>query len=326
MFSAKVLADSVNPVGCRLTTFELVYPRPIHSELLTHRKFSRNSGSSRAIPLDKMIANVINDPFIPEFMGMNQPGMQAAGEASPEIKVEARRLIENHMFDAIKLVENLRDLGLHKQVGNRYLEPWMFITVILSTTSMEHFRLLRCHPAAEPHFQKIAGLTVDAFNRSIPNELKVGEWHLPLLRAVDYDQFNLINELERVENLETLVKLSTGRCARVSYETHNGVRDPQKDVELHDSLLNNGHWSPFEHAGQAKDDAEYYGNFRGFLQHRKEYENEYIEDKLYFTYTIADKYGDMVQHTYKKDYRGKKEFFDQLVANQVPGIDEYYLN
>ena len=49
-YHAEVLIDSVNPAGQRLTTFVLRFPRFVLSEFNTHRMFSRNASSSRAIP------------------------------------------------------------------------------------------------------------------------------------------------------------------------------------------------------------------------------------------------------------------------------------
>ena len=63
--SAEIVADSVNEHGNRITTMLLTYPRFIHGEVLTHRMFSRNSASSRAIPFEKMYKMVAEDPFIP---------------------------------------------------------------------------------------------------------------------------------------------------------------------------------------------------------------------------------------------------------------------
>ena len=55
--TAKCLVHYAN-----LWTFELTYPRYIHSEFMTHRVFSRNASSSRAIPVKRMIEQVRNNP------------------------------------------------------------------------------------------------------------------------------------------------------------------------------------------------------------------------------------------------------------------------
>ena len=77
---AKIIEDSISSTGKRITTFQLLYPRFIHAELMTHRVFSRNASSSRAIPVTKMLAMVREDPAMPIHWGRNQPGMQAKEE------------------------------------------------------------------------------------------------------------------------------------------------------------------------------------------------------------------------------------------------------
>src|SRR3954452_24195130 len=76
-FEAKVLADSVSPAGQRLTTLEATFPRFVLAEFNTHRVFSRNSASSRAIPVAKQLRRVLDDPYVPIEFGSNKPGMQA---------------------------------------------------------------------------------------------------------------------------------------------------------------------------------------------------------------------------------------------------------
>lgn len=267
-FKAKILKDSVNIAGCRLTTFELTYPRFIHSEFMTHRMFSRNSASSRAIPINTMIQNVLDEPVIPIYWGKAQPGMQA-GEQIDDTMIAG--CIKDWLEARNAAVETARKLalrGLHKQIPNRLLEPWMWITVIASTTSTEHFFRLRCHKAAEPHMQKLAEMMRDVFQVSKPTLLQPGEWHLPL---TGFPGDELLCQ-------DALIKCSVGRCARVSYLTHEGKRDPEKDVELYRELEGNGHWSPFEHAAVATNNRLYAGNFQGFVQMRKYYNTEFIPD------------------------------------------------
>lgn len=265
-FDVKILADSLNPVGNRLTTFQLTYPRFIHSELLTHREFSRNSASSRAIPVKKMLRNISEFPVTPIHWGKNQKGMQADFEID-EID-EAIKIWLEARDNAVKSATALMDLGVHKQIANRLVEPFMWITVIMSTTNLAHFKHLRVSPNAEPHFQKLARMISDEYVKNEPKNLKHGDWHLPL---VGFDGDDALPITERV-------KLSTARCARVSYLTHEGLRDVDKDIDLHDRLLTNGHWSPFEHPAMALDEPVRSGNFVGFRQYRKFHEGEYVTD------------------------------------------------
>jgi thymidylate synthase ThyX len=270
MFSAKVLADSTNTCDNRLTTMELTYPRFIHSEVMTHRMFSRNAASSRAIPVEKMIEQVEKNPVIPIHWGKAQKGMQAYEVLSPEDSIAAR---DEWLFagcDAVWRVRQLLHLGLHKQIANRLLEPWMWITVIVTGNegAWNNFFALRCHHEAEPHIQKIAGMAREVRSQSIPQKLFAGQWHLPL---IGFEGDELLSD-------EDKVKVSVGRCARVSYLTHDGRRDVQADIDLHDRLLASKHFSPFEHVAQSVhySGPEFEGNFgEGWVQYRKTLKGEY---------------------------------------------------
>lgn len=270
-FEAKVLAASVNTAGDRLTTFQLTYPRFIHAELMTHRMFSRNAASSRAIPVQTMIKNVLENPVIPIHWGANQKGMQAFEVLSAGKAEHCERLWLEQRDAAVACVQQMLDEGLHKQIANRLLEPWMWIVVICSTTSFEHFRRLRCHPAAEPHFQKLAGLMADAYDGTEPTLKQTGEWHLPLT-GFEGDESLSVDEL---------VMASTARCARVSYLTHDGTRDVQADLDLHDRLSASGHWSPFEHPAKAWPGIQG-GNFKGWIQHRQYFASQFVRDPKVF--------------------------------------------
>ncbi len=167
-FECKILADSLAPCMKRLTTFEVTYPRIIHSEVLTHRMLSRNSASSRAIPVEKLIQRVVDDPFIPVYIGANQKGMQAGEELSEEARASAVTLWLSARNKAVDHARMLTNIGVHKQVVNRIIEPWMWITVIVSATEWDNFYGLRCHKDAEPHFQLIARMMRDAQAASEP--------------------------------------------------------------------------------------------------------------------------------------------------------------
>lgn len=269
MYSAKILADSIGPNGSRLTTMEITYPRFVHSEFMTHRVFSRNAASSRAIPISKMIERVMNDPVLPVWWGKNQSGMQANEELTGENLEQVKKYWYEARDDAVDIVRCLSNEGLHKQIANRLLEPFMWITVIVSATEWKNFFELRCHPDAQPEIQKIAYMIKELYDNNKPIKLGVGEWHLPLVDGNDggelYDSGFTINDV---------VRISVGRCARVSYLTHDGKRDPQADIELHDRLMKSGHWSPFEHVAQATKYQQWDGNFFGWMQYRKRFIEE----------------------------------------------------
>jgi thymidylate synthase ThyX len=293
-FEAKVLADSVSPAGQRLTTLEATFPRFVLAEFNTHRVFSRNSASSRAIPVAKQLRRVLDDPYVPIEFGSNKPGMQAgaalAGAARDAAEAEwlkARDDAVRHVLGLITSPENVAAfddlheclqaaqgslkeppaewLNVHKQVANRLLEPFMWHTVIVSATSWENFFNLRCHPDAQPEIRLIATKMREALERSVPTRLEPQEWHLPLVGEA---------EREEASSAEELAKISIGRCARVSYLTHAGTRDLSADVALYDRLLESGHMSPMEHVARPMtpeelERSEWSGNFQGWIAHRK---------------------------------------------------------
>ena len=270
-FSARILLDSVSPAGVRLTTMEVRYPRFIHAEALTHRVFSRNAGSSRAVPIKKMIDAVRQDPVLPVWWGRNQSGMQAIAEVDADARaiaeVEWRRALEDALAHAERL--SSPDVNLHKQLVNRILEPFSWITVILTATEWSNFFTQRTHEDAQPELKHIAEMMFWAYRGSTPRAVGAGEWHTPLI----------LPDEEATLPTETLVKISVARAARVSYLTHDGTRDHAKDIELYDRLVGggaNGHWSPFEHvATPLPSPDEWSGNFRGWEQYRKRFPQEH---------------------------------------------------
>jgi thymidylate synthase ThyX len=270
-FSARVLLDSVSPAGVRLTTMEARYPRFIHSELLTHRTFSRNSSSSRAVPIRKMIDAVRTDPAMPVWWGRNQAGMQALEEIGDDARAlaqaEWQRALEDALIHAERLAKS--DINLHKQLVNRILEPFAWITVIITATEWANFFTQRTHEDAQPELKHLATLMLDAYRASAPRALAFGEWHTPLILADE----------EAALPLDERLKISVARSARVSYLTHDGSRDHAKDVELYERLVGggaNGHWSPFEHVATPLASAgEWSGNFRGWQQYRKRFADEH---------------------------------------------------
>jgi thymidylate synthase ThyX len=246
------------------------YPRFIHSEMMTHRVFSRNAASSRAIPIKKMIAAVREEPALPVYWGRNQTGMSAREAVTPEVEALARAEWESALEDALAHAERLaeKDIDLHKQLVNRLLEPFAWITVIITATDWANFFTQRCHPDAQPEIKHVAEMMLAQYRASIPAPVALGRWHLPL-----------IQDDERTLPDEQLCKLSVARCARVSYLTHDGKRDIERDLDLYEKLLGggaNGHWSPFEHVATPALDAQARsGNFTGWEQYRKRFPEEH---------------------------------------------------
>lgn len=284
-YNVEILADSeFQPKGkdgkpypkIRITTMELTYPRCIHSEFMTHRTHSRNAASSRAIPVMKQLSKVYNKPFIPFHWGKNKKGMQATEELSGFYRWFAIQLWSGLRYPALFVAWLMVKLGVHKQIANRLIEPWSWITVIATANEdgWSNFFKLRCHKDAEPHFQKIAFMARNAMRLYTPSKMKEYEWHLPLIRPIDWIDANW--------DQNKVVKVCIGRCARVSYETHDGVRDLNKDIILHDDLSKKGHWSPFEHACRFVSEAETGGNLGPHVeQYRKRFEKEFVRAKDY---------------------------------------------
>ncbi len=303
---AKILLDSVNPTGNRITTWVLTYPRFIHAEFMTHRVFSRNASSSRAIPVKKMLEDVKNNPAMPVYWGKNQAGMQAAEELDNVTKRQrpmefpyhyahttdmehAKDLWLEARDNAVRSVEAMNELGLHKQIANRLLEPWMHITVLATATEHENFFALRAHKDAQPEFQKLAYLMLDLYQQSVPQKLEVGQWHIPfgdklddarLKEVVEKTYSYVPNEAEMIYNRVRL-DIATARCARVSYLNFDGKDDYMADLELTKRLSASGHWSPFEHCATPALSGTIphrSGNFIGWKQYRKFFSQENRRD------------------------------------------------
>lgn len=322
--SAEIIADSISPQGHRITSFILTYPRFIHSELMTHRVFSRNSASSRAIPFEKMVKSVQENPFTPIAWQKHHSGMQGTEYIVEKDDIQQCTQVWLKARDyAIKQATSLGNAEgftkVTKQLCNRLLEPFMWHTVLLTGTEFENFFELRCpkytvnwYPSCRPealeptqasfksrkdainytegecnnwkeqdwrdsnesqaeiHIQALAEAIYDAMNESTPKELKAGEYHIPFGDKISDGE--LRDYFYNVENnpdpsftayQEAKLKISTARCARLSYMNFDGNINYEKDIKLHDTLLESGHFSPFEHCCRAVTEEEYNENFKG---------------------------------------------------------------
>lgn len=266
MITSEIIEDSINPNGIRLTTFRLTYQRFILSELNTHRIFSKNSASSRAVPIEKLIQRIIDNPATPVYFGKNGKGMQDHGELPDDKQKEAIEVWIEARNNAIESANKLLAIGVHKQITNRLLEPWVHMETVLTATDFDNFFELRCHGDAQPEIQNLAYKMRDQYYIAKPVLRQVGEWHLPFVTE----------EERKTYDIETLKKVSTARCCRVSYYTMDGNKDVQKDIELHDKLVNSRpiHASPSEHLAEAMDNDSFIKNFRGWKQYRVEVEKK----------------------------------------------------
>lgn len=279
----------------RIDTLLLRYPRFIHAEFMTHRLFSRNASSSRAIPVEKLIQSAIDEPAIPLHWGKNQKGMQADGEHDAHVEVEAAQDSLNGepwvmgrqeawlsaRDDAVEWARRFTQAGYHKQIVNRLLEPFTHITVVCTSTNWSNFLHLRDHPDAEPHMQMLARAVREALDGAEVQKLKPGEWHLPFVSEAERKdaQFGP----SQSPGINSLLALSVARCASTSYKTVDGFdMTIDRAVALHDKLVAADplHASPCEHQAQVPAKGEGWkgglgGNFgAGWCQYRKMLEGE----------------------------------------------------
>ena len=307
-YSCKILLDSISETGKRITTFELTYPRMIHSEFMTHRMFSRNAASSRAIPAKKMRQMVNEDCYTPDKFPKNVAGMQPAEwyEQDSEEYFEAKKEWKIAADNALIAHENLERLGIHKQIANRLIEPFLWYTCIVTATEFSNFFKLRCDENAQYEIRRIADLMYEAYHNNecynnrfnqcdkvhtCQQNLKIGEWHCPLVYEEDdecilrylttrhypYKESTIKKqelEVYALSNhfIEIKKQISVARCARVSYLTHDGKRDIEKDLELFERLKTSGHFSPFEHVATPSFDKQRWNQFQSLKANQEEFE------------------------------------------------------
>lgn len=328
--NAQVVADSISPSGDRITTMLVTMPRMILAEFNTHRMFSRNTSSSRAIPFEKMVESIETDPFIPVAWQREHKGMQGTDYITDPLHI---REVTSDWLEAMHFAINAakrlnkgfyeeKEDRVTKQLCNRLLEPFMWCTVLVTATEWENFFSLRAPQyetingifrskkdainsspetykdapqlhwlqvnkgQAEIHMMALAEAMWDAYNESVPKELKAGEWHIPF-----EDQIKLGNlpdapkdDIEFVTKLK--VKVATAMAARTSYTVvgSEGKVNYENDIKLHDRLLEQKHMSPFEHCAMVPEgprryqkgftmmdkDMNYWsGNFKGWIQYRQ---------------------------------------------------------
>jgi thymidylate synthase ThyX len=310
MYQAKILADSLSPEGVRLTTLQVTYPHAIHKDILTHRQFSRNFQSFRAYPPEKVIETIKSDPFIPESFDTRVKGM-GQGEALGNQKeglYQWMQHIENSLTTARKFIS----MDVAKAQVNFVLQDLTWITGIISATEWDNFFALRLatdqegNPLARPEVYRIAKMMKDAIDNSRPSILYYNEWHLPLV------------ELDDNEHWDSWKMISVGRCARVSYLTHDGQRDVQKDIELHDRLMKDGHMSPFEHIARPFFPGEWYTinqmeraieDADNSIQSLRQLKKQQMIDQCHFS---GNFFG---WHQYRKDITNEDNFADMERLN-----------
>lgn len=306
---ARVLRRSVGEDAPPLTTFQLRYPLQIHAELMTHRVFSRNARSSRAVPTARLIEEVETEPFVPRYWGANQKGMQASEECDElvawnsgkqTVMLTSRVRWLKARNAAVQAAKAFADAGYHKQICNRLLAPFLHIDVVLTTTDLSNWDALRDDRAAEPHIRDLAVAMKEVVeDYGEPDFYDRGEWHLPYVTELQDKGVGVVgyspepcehlvrfrDPAELVLDLPTAVKVSVTRCAQVSYTPfHEAKLTVEQEVARHDALVSARpmHASPCEH--QATPDRiigrdadgepvwehpKLHGNLTGWIQYRK---------------------------------------------------------
>ena len=240
--SAEIVADSISSnSGVRITTFSLIYPRFIHSEFMTHRLFSRNSASSRAIPTERLIDLVNENPARPVSWGKNKKGMQAGEQLSNDQKINAKLVWDESRKDAVFRAIEMNGLEVHKQVVNRLLEPHQFIKVICTATEYDNFFTLRLDKDAQPEIQELSWCMKYAIDKSKPTVLVADKWHVP------YFQDGWWSPKVTDYSLSEALKISASCCAQVSFMRSDDSLS--KAEAIYNKLIESKpmHASPFEH-------------------------------------------------------------------------------
>jgi hypothetical protein len=272
MIKAYIIQDSICN-GKRITSFELEYPRFIHSEIMTHRVFSRNAASSRAIPIERMIELVKENAVYP-YWTANQAGMQGDKVTDPQQVGQAKHIWGKARVAAIEASQALCDLGIHKQNANRLLEPFQTMKTIVTATEWDNFFELRCHKDAQPEFQELARAMRGQQTMSKPLVLKEGDWHVPYVGREHINGETKYFDNAGYMSEQHALAISASCCAQVSYRRLDATR--AKALEIFDRLATARpiHASPFEHQAMAMANSHKpYANFVGWKQYRASLEN-----------------------------------------------------
>ena len=284
-----IIADSICDNGTRLTTFELEYPRYIHAEIMTHRVFSRNAQSSRAVPVEKQLERIRNNPVVPIEWGANKSGMSSSSLLDTAKQYLAEKIWKSGAVYSAWVSETLGKIGLHKQWSNRVTEPVSTIKVVITATEWDNFFWLRYDvDAAQPEIVELARLMREALDSNCPFPLKNGEWHVPYVQCglskltggrIYYDEDH--NEI----SLEEALKISASCCAQVSYRKLDVSKN--KAIEIYERLFSGPkpHLSPVEHQATPIDNqgvtwdkgithvdrngSYWSGNFKNWIQYRQ---------------------------------------------------------
>ena len=252
--TATVLARTWNPkTKQEIITWELMYPRYIHSELMTHRQFSRNAASSRATPTKVLVEEVRKHPVFFDEVRLNQKGMTGGELVDNDVLKEFKSQWEDAANTAADYAENWLKMGIAKQTVNRILEPFLPIRTIVTATDIDNFFKLRLAPDAQPEIQSLA----KAMNESREKAgVSVEEVHIPYAEYFS-------------DKTEHLVTRAIAACARVSVARNDGKKTTyEEDLAFTKRLLSAGHMTPFEHVAYATSYKGRYANLSDWMSVR----------------------------------------------------------
>lgn len=312
MYRAEILADSLHPSSSRLQTFLIEFPRCVIAEVVTHRRnydlwggefavyertttpdISKNSASSRAIPVARMIRKVMDDPYVPDRFGAAGKGMQSHGWLTMSnhdmVGAQWLKARDNAVTRAVLMLSEgdrddlyltLRKAGaeeaaelvaeqvhtpspsvsVHKEFVNRLLEPWAWVTQVVTSAHWDNFFALRCHETCHPAFRRVARMMYLARLKSEPAALDYGEWHLPFgpQKPTNEDNMGFFWEApaapyatheEAKAGVPVELWRSVARCAWTSYENSDKVATDEVVMSTVDRLIGSRpvHASPAEH-------------------------------------------------------------------------------
>lgn len=292
MISAKITQDSIAN-NVRIITYELDYHRYIHAEFLTHRLFSRNSSSSRAVPVRVMLEHITNNPAIPTYWGANQAGMSAKEELKGKFLEDAKFAWTKAIHQSVASSQEMSDCGLHKQIANRPTEWAQIMKTVVTMTEDANWFWLRDHKDAQPEIALLARAMMEAKESSQPMQLRAGDLHVPYVQRrqdengqVSYSTDNFKTTLDK----QTALVISASCCAQVSYRKSDDSLEKAKMVYDRLILSEPVHASPIEHQATPMEKAHidatsgqwqegithvdrkgqfWSGNFRGWIQQRQ---------------------------------------------------------
>ena len=273
--TAKVIAHSISSVtGQELITFELEFWRGVLAEFNTHNALSKNTSSSRAIPVPSMNENILADIGMPYRFGKQNTGMQDLGEHDAPVIVGGIEMSAKEAWTAavktmVMFSEAFHEAKYAKQICNRLTEIGQTCKVVMTATDLDNFYWLRDHYMADPTIEALAKAIKAAHEASTPTELDPGEWHVPYYNDGIWKPYKTL-EIHPVtvvdvfgHSLEHALTISASCCAQVSFRSLNDTIEKARKVV--EKLNLNGeepgqpvHASPVEHQGSPIAKHEHY--------------------------------------------------------------------